>query len=85
LECEDAYYQHYSACVTACPSGFIKHPKVPKLCYPSDDIESLPAEIFISTTTIATNYYSDLDSALNSNSNHKYTAFYLTNAITTYS
>jgi hypothetical protein len=62
LECEDAYYQHYASCVTACPSGF---PKVPKLCYPSNDIETLAEKIFISTTQTGTNYFPGLASGTN--------------------
>jgi hypothetical protein len=81
LECKDPYCQHYSTCVTACPSGFIEHPKVPKLCYPSGDIESLPAEIFISETETGPNYYSNLGYALNF-CNCNYAVIYLTDAVT---
>jgi hypothetical protein len=82
LECKDTYYQHYSTCVTTCPSGFIEHPKVPKLCYPSDDIESLAVNIFISTTQTGTNYYTSLTNAFISNSSRKIAVYYLTDAIT---
>jgi hypothetical protein len=68
--------------VTTCPSGFIEHPKVPKLCYPSDDIESLAVKIFISTTQTGTNYYTSLTNAFSSNSSRKHAVYYLTDAIT---
>jgi hypothetical protein len=83
LECEEGYYQHYSQCVEACPSGYREPSKIPMLCYPSYDYTSQanPEQYFVSTTETRGAYRPSLQAAL-AETWKAYTVIYLTEAIT---